>query len=229
MSRSALKVLNFIALAALTAATASAVPVLTITNGASVAIITDGGAGDNDGLVNGLISVSNLTVGNYNVSGSGSTDPFLPASTQQTNSITVTQIASGPSNSITFDFFETDYTLAVTGFNQDLTLNPNVPTGTASASYDQFVNGVLANNVSAGPSSVSVVSSPTETFAAVVGPAMYSLRQVTTLTFANAGVGSFAGFTSQLTPIVVPEPQSVALFGTLLLGCASLLRKKFAR
>lgn len=223
--QSALKLIAFAALVVLASGTASAVPQLTITSGASSIVAVDGGANDSDGIANGLIVISNVVVGDFRISGSSATDPTLPASNQNTNQFTV-QNTVGGNSAVTFDFFENDYTLQVVGFRQDLTLNPNVPGGTATAVYDQYVNGVLEGTATAGPSSIAPTSDLGNIFAASPG-APYSLRQVVTLSFTNAAVGAFSGFTAQLTPVVVPEPNSVALFGSLLIGVGTILRKKF--
>lgn len=167
------------------------------------------------------------TLGQFNITSTGtggavSVDPTL----QNLNELSIASTGAG---TLTITYTDTDYTDFGASFLLGISGVQSVETSASLTSFSAFASG--ANAVPAGSligafnNNTGLVFANSGVFANPVG-ASGSLTSVITTAFAAAGTIQ-ANLT--ISNVVVPEPASVALFGTLLLVSGFAMRRKFGR
>jgi len=205
-------------------------------------IITDNGAGDLNpfaGFIQYFDAGTDLNF-SFNTGTSTSANPF--------GTITISNTGQGsgtyPAN-LVIRLTDTDFMLPPGPDGSFLLLgltsnNPSGAVGTVtSVGYYDPTNTEFNTGPGTTATGTATVDTVVDTDDSETSPGIvpfvtpFSLTQVVTISLTGPGtsVGTPNNFQLEgnLTVVAVPEPQSVLLFGTLMLGCAGILRKKFAR
>jgi len=200
------------------AVSAMAMPILKLSDGSTTQEINDS---DRDGVVifNGSVGAFNLNVT------TGLTKPLIGAADfpmMDLNSINVSSLSEGE---LTIEWTETDFTLPDTfgGFISEIG-------GTTSGmvtyevyldqNNESFGQGILLNSL--GTFSGGAFSDSAITSINLSDP--FSLTLVATIKHSE---GDITSFNAGVAPAPVPEPATILLLGTGLLGIVAFGRKKF--
>jgi len=215
----------FIMLTVLSTPEAKAVAILELSSGepSTLVTITDGGSGDfNPG--NGVVTYIGV-VGQWDINVStGITKPALGSPQIHVDSVNLT--FGTPSAPLTIRFTDTGFTGVYPGFESNLAVL-TAGTVTLNSYYDANNNpfGTTTLVASLGPLGPGPGAFTGYDWTEIT-PSLYpfSLTEVVTITHPSAGVTSF---NSSIAP--VPEPGTLILFGTGLVGLAGWGRKKFRK
>jgi hypothetical protein len=223
-----LRILIMLVAAVATAQVASADAVLRLTQGASVVTITDGGAGDANGVAGAITYVGSLGSFSLNVT-TGITKPIVGgvnAPEIDLNSVNVT--SAGPGGTLTIEFTDTGFGLASgAGFN---TMVGGTTGGFVSvASYYDVGNVEFDTSSPLSALGPFGTGSGTVAFSGVagnpVGPLAgpYSLTLVATITHNGAATTSFDANLQH-----APEPSTLVLLGAVAVAGFALRRRRSA-
>ncbi len=204
-------------------ASAHATPVLTLTSGSSTVTIQDGGLGDGSTAA-GVVMFSG-SVGSWflNVT-TGATKPTLSMGQMDLNSISMSQATHDP---LVISFTETDFVMSDnTGAN--LRIGGTTAGSVSYAAYYDPNNGLNPTTLIASTQPLTGAFAATDWgYLALNGP--FSMRQVITITHPTSPAGQTfsSSFNADLT--AVPEPGSMLLLGTSLLGVTAVLRRRMKK
>lgn len=210
-------VFSFIILTALWVQEASAIPMLELSSGLTTITVSDGGPGDTNpeaGVITFNAPIEDFTI---NVT-TGITKPVIgsPFDPQiHLSSVDVTTVAGG---TLTIKFTDTDF---LGEYSSSYTAIGGLTSGTLSLeSYlddanTPFGTGILLADM--GPFTGPFASTASSSFALSGIP--YSLTLVATINHTGSGVTSFDAHAA------VPEPSTLLLLGSGLLGIGFLGRK----
>lgn len=212
---------------------ANAIPTLSLDDGSSSVTIVDNGAGDSDSTV-GFINYSAPagTFANFMLAISmGTTKPVIGSAASphlDLASVNVTSLTA-VADTLTIKFTDTDFSdplPGLFGFSSEI---GGVTDGTVTyATYFDnsnaaFGTGTLLSDLgsfSGGAFSGSAVASLSSLGTTPTGP--YSLTMVTTVSN-TAGAGKITSYNATVS---VPEPSTILLLGSGMLGFAFLRRRK---
>jgi len=155
-----------------------------------------------------------------NISGTGS--PYVPEPQLSSNSLNTTSTTGG---TLTVKVTETGLTTLVPGFQSTLTSN-TLPAGWTVVEQTWLGTGAFGESLELATTTFTATGTTTITKATPLFPSdPYSETEVYIIT-SPGGTGQ-ANDTIDLT--AVPEPASIAVFGSALLGLAGLGRRRFFR
>jgi len=203
---------------ALSAQMAFATATLRLTNGASTVTVTDNGVGDLDGATGQVIFSGAVGVWNINITSGLSTGPGVVE--MDLGSIDAT--ASGPST-LVIEWSDQSFNLPSPSFHLDA--SGTLLSGSGTAKIDAwFDNG---NSIFGHGGYIAGLGPFSTSYSSAIdgggpGVPLYSMTEQVTLTAAAGGVkwSTDTGLTT------VPEPGAVMLLGSVLVLCASALRRK---
>ncbi|MDP9096994.1 MAG: PEP-CTERM sorting domain-containing protein [Pseudomonadota bacterium] len=197
---------------------AQAAPIIQLMVGSTV--ITDNGAGDNSP-INDVISYS-AAVAPFNVTvntGVANDLPYLDLASQD--------ISSSAAGTLIIKFTATDLTSPSAITNYLTMFSGNIAGGSATVrlqSYYDASNSAFGTATALGNLSSSNAGFFLNSVNAAGGSAMFSLTEILTVTADGAG----RNFSLDASVSNVPEPMSIALVGTGLVGIGALRRKRTA-
>lgn len=196
--------------------------------------------------------LSNVTVGDYNISLAGGTGTEgIPTSISSNTNLTVTRTGQTSVNPLEIWFTVTNYTIPNgPGYEFDTSLGVTETTSNLSSSrglvtYQAWYsasNGTLTGTTLPGdaqsanlagctpafsPLSDSCNSNP-NSLVVTPGSNLFSIITLTTM-FIGLGDTTQYGSVGQASLTAVPEPGSMVLLGTGLLGMAAMLRRRYVR
>jgi len=211
--------------ACFTAPAAYAIPTLALNDFVNPTVyIADGSALDSNSLVGAVTYIGTLGIWTVNVS-TGIGSAILGPSRLDLNSVNTSTAGTG---TLYIVFSEDNQSLPVPGFI--MTFGGTLSGATnASVLYDAYAddnNGLFIGQQKIGqlgPFGPGPFSGQTEGYVSVSDP--YSLSQ-RFIIFADGGITSFSG-DGELFP--VPEPATMLLLGSGLLGLAGFARKRFKK
>ena len=191
---------------------AHAVPVLTLSDGATTVVVTDNGAGDLDATVGAIAFVGSVGVFTTNITG-GVTKPVIGTALQPHMDLVDQSVSSSAGGTLTITFSEDSFAGTLPGFGMAI---GGTADALGSVSYSAYYDNA---NVLSGPlplsGSAALIGSlgpfgpgafsGSAAFATAQVP-LYSLTQVVTVTHTGAGVSSFNAELQQ-----VPLPASALL------------------
>jgi hypothetical protein len=200
---------------------------LRLQSGVADITVTDGGAGDVDGTVNGVITfagaVGQVNIANINVATSNSASATVPAIL----SITNTEITSNTAAAITITVQDTGFTAPAPGAALMVSQlsNTQTPLSSATITFQSFLNGSPGTLITETSTSGFVMAPDFKS----IGTSPYTLKNVTTIDITSVGGATIltTGQTS-VEPSVVPAPAGVvlALAGVPCLGFGCWLRRR---
>ena len=224
ISRAVIVLCTAVVLAHATSATAAPIT-LQLTSGATVVTVTDGGLGDVNPLADAITYVG--SVGSWFLNAStGVGESVLGPATMDLSSL---DIAAGAADPLIVSLTQVGVTAAANGFTMDFggTISNGTVAYSAYADDSNTAFGLSQLIGTLGPFGTASFSGSASGPVAVTGP--YSLTQVLTIQGARYGVTSYSG-DAQLTPQAdtedVPEPASLALFGSGLSVLGVALRRR---
>lgn len=208
----------------------SAVPTLQITDGSTTVTVADGSGSDLNGLVGAVTFSGSVGVWILNVS-TGVTYPVLGAASQphmDLNSVNVST-PSGVADTLTIRFSEIGYSNPLGSFHIDVggTVSDSVGSSLTYQTFLSATNSLFGTTTplsTLGPFASGAFSGTASSAGGGAGP--FSLTQVVTITHpaAAGGANNSTSFNAELTS--VPEPTSMVLLGSGLLGLGLWGRKR---
>lgn len=216
-----------VAAGALIGATAAhALPTITISSpGETDIVVTDGGAGDGDGVVDGKIEFSE-GIGSFNFVGSTAlTKPLLGADALQID--TVFSALSVGAGEVTITFSETDFVLtgSPTFISTIGGTTEGLVTYTTFVDDSNAINGMATQVGSVGPlgGGLGDFSGSDTGVASVETP--FSMTQVINIVHTGTGITDITTGNANLR---VPVPATLGLLGVGLIGLGWLGRRRTA-
>lgn len=223
------KILMFLVLAVfLMAGSASATPLLTLSDGSTTITVIDEGVGDASLGTAGVVSYNGAVGTNWMVNvTTGLTKPVIGGMNFPYLDLNSVNVSSGSAGTMNITFEEDGFYLPDTlpGFNTEIGGTTN---GTVwlTSKYDDispydFAAGVTVLS-SLGPLGTGAFSATDVKLANPIDP--FALRLEATIT--HTGAGQITSFDASINP-AVPEPATLLLLGSGLVGLAGIGRKKF--
>jgi hypothetical protein len=198
-----------------------ATAVLTLSDGTTTQTVNDT---DGDGVASFSGMIGNFVV---NVTTGLSKPTLTPSISGQLMDLDSLDVVSSGGGTLTITWEDFGFTNQVTGLQMGI---GGTVSGNGTVDYKAYANntngdplaGTLLGDLSFNGSQSPFSASVTTNF--VGGPPTYSLAEVVTLNFTGSGSDSLD---AEIKPI--PEPGSLMLLGSGLLGFASFARKKFLK
>ena len=165
---------------------------------------------------------------------------------EQGSTLNISSTALATSHPLTLEVASTGFTMPTGPISAVESVTANNPGATVfgtvtNQAYISLTNTAFdTSGPSAGPSTVQCLTlggagcgaggawlgTAKATGSGTITTTPYALNQVMKVTVNNAGISNFS---NDVTLTSVPEPASVVLLGTMLLGTTAVLRKKFKR
>jgi len=197
---------------------------LELVSGATTIIITDNGAGDlNSGSGTILYTNSNLNGWNISFAGGTSNSPSLTPFGLDISSLTASCTGGGCTTQA-LDIYYSDINFTQTAASFTTTYSATIATGsTSQKAWDTVGNTIFGTGTLIG--TLGPYSSPSGAGSAIgggpAGPSPYSLTLEDIISANSSGVSLDGNITT------VPEPASLMMMGTGLIGLAGFARRKF--
>jgi hypothetical protein len=220
--RNKILLIGLIALALVLVPHANAALRLTLETGGTTVVINDGQGGD---ILDGVVIFAGA-IGGWSLSvTTGIMDPVFANPLLDLNSVDATVTSPDP---LTLTLSANDYPGPVPSFTAHIGGTLGAGHSLTYKAYVSDSNNLNDTQTQIGNtmsfSNPSLVSFSGDTGGGSASAALYSLTQVVVLSATRPGISSFDANIN-----AVPEPTSVVLFGTLLIGAGVTLRRRFGK